>query len=295
LDLVGANNQNLADGGSGGTLTAGNTDIVGQLNVRGATSLTQGLAVGDALSVKGAALFQNNTDSTTALQIQNSAGTSNLLVADTTNTRIGIGTNAPQASLHVSATGSGGDLFRITDTTATSQDVVKVANGGATTFRNQTDSTTAFLIQTASGPTTLFAADTTNLVITIAGNTTTFGSLTLTNAHLKTTQTNPPTIGSGTNCGTTPSLSITAGSTDTAGSFDIITDSGGTLGACSVVITFNKSYGSAPKSIMISPKSTNASGKPMFPSGAASGNFTATMVGTAAGSTSYSYYYFVIE
>ena len=36
-----------------------------------------------------------------AFQIQNSAGTSNLFVADTANTRIGIGTNAPSVELHV--------------------------------------------------------------------------------------------------------------------------------------------------------------------------------------------------
>src|SRR5581483_5643964 len=35
---------------------------------------------------------QNKSDSTTAFQIQNAAGTSNLLVADTSNTKIGIAT-----------------------------------------------------------------------------------------------------------------------------------------------------------------------------------------------------------
>lgn len=45
--------------------------------------------------------FQNVTNSTTAFQIQNAAGTSNLFNADTTNNRIGIGTNAPQYTLDV--------------------------------------------------------------------------------------------------------------------------------------------------------------------------------------------------
>jgi hypothetical protein len=49
----------------------------------------------------GAAVFKNVSDSTTAFQIQNNAGTSNLLVADTTNTRVGIGTASPNTTLSV--------------------------------------------------------------------------------------------------------------------------------------------------------------------------------------------------
>jgi len=42
------------------------------------------------LTVNGTGLFKNTTDSTTALQVQNAAGTSNLLVADTSHTAIGV-------------------------------------------------------------------------------------------------------------------------------------------------------------------------------------------------------------
>ncbi|MDL2342456.1 MAG: hypothetical protein QFB87_05265 [Patescibacteria group bacterium] len=52
---------------------------------------------GNGTTTSGA-LFQNTTNSATAFQIQNAAGTSNLLVADTSNTRIGIGA-APANSL----------------------------------------------------------------------------------------------------------------------------------------------------------------------------------------------------
>jgi len=55
------------------------------------------------LDVAGNALFKNASDSTTAFQIQNAAGTSNLFIADTTNTRIGIGTASPTAKLHLPA------------------------------------------------------------------------------------------------------------------------------------------------------------------------------------------------
>lgn len=46
-------------------------------------------------------LFKNGTNSVTAFKIQNSAGTSNLFNADTTNSRIGIGTAAPAETLDV--------------------------------------------------------------------------------------------------------------------------------------------------------------------------------------------------
>lgn len=46
-------------------------------------------------------IFQNNADSTASFQIQNSTGTSNLLIADTANTRIGIGLTNPSYTLDV--------------------------------------------------------------------------------------------------------------------------------------------------------------------------------------------------
>ncbi len=76
------------------------------------------------------------------------------------NGRVGIGTTSPSALLHVS--NASGPLFVVTDTTATSRDVLTIADGGATTFRNQTNSTAAFQIQNAAGTSNLFVADTTN-------------------------------------------------------------------------------------------------------------------------------------
>lgn len=60
-------------------------------------SATNVLTIGNT----GAALFQNSTNSTTAFQVQNAAGSSNAFVVDTTNTRVGIGTATPGAALEV--------------------------------------------------------------------------------------------------------------------------------------------------------------------------------------------------
>ncbi len=78
----------------GATATLGTNDNNG-LNIR-----TNGTTVA-SLSNTGAATFQNASNSTTAFQIQNTAGTSNLLVADTLNSRIGIGTAGPSSALDV--------------------------------------------------------------------------------------------------------------------------------------------------------------------------------------------------
>ena len=87
--------------------------------------------------------------------------------------------------------------------------------------------------------------------MTVAGISTTFASLTLDNAHFKSTQTNAPTIGTPTNCGTSPTAVFSVGSTDTAGSFTITVGTGGLSTTCNTVVTFNKPYAVAPKSIII--------------------------------------------
>ncbi|MEI7818589.1 MAG: hypothetical protein WCI47_00565 [bacterium] len=54
-----------------------------------------------SVGASGATLFQASTNSTTAFQVQNSAGSSNLFVADTTNTRIAIGQASASYTLDV--------------------------------------------------------------------------------------------------------------------------------------------------------------------------------------------------
>jgi len=53
LDLVGTNAQNLADGNSGGELTAGNTNIVGTIQATGNASFLQNVSVNANLTVQG--------------------------------------------------------------------------------------------------------------------------------------------------------------------------------------------------------------------------------------------------
>jgi hypothetical protein len=57
LDLVGSSGQNLSEGGSGGSITAGNGIFVGSLQVQGSASFGQGLTVAGNLVVSGNVAF----------------------------------------------------------------------------------------------------------------------------------------------------------------------------------------------------------------------------------------------
>jgi hypothetical protein len=58
------------------------------------------------LGQDGAALFRNSADSATGFRVQNAAGTATALNVDTTNTRVGIGTETPAVALHVAVNNS---------------------------------------------------------------------------------------------------------------------------------------------------------------------------------------------
>ena len=83
LDLVGLGGENMSDGDSGGTLTAGNTTVVGTLQVQDQATFVRGLSVGGSLAVQGPAVFETSTNSTVALQVENAAG-NNVINVDTT-------------------------------------------------------------------------------------------------------------------------------------------------------------------------------------------------------------------
>lgn len=147
-----------------------------------------------SLSGTGALYLKNTTNSTSALQVQNTAGT-NVLEVDTTNSRVGINlgsfvtpTNTltvnglttadstAQVAIGTGAVGNKGlviqgiasqtaNLFEAQVSTGTV--VASIGATGATLFKNSADSTAAFAIQNAAG-TNLLNADTTILKVSLA-------------------------------------------------------------------------------------------------------------------------------
>ena len=101
---------------------SGNINTTGQFRVGGVQISSTNLSDGSNLaklngtqSFTGVNTFQNSADSPAAFKIQDAAGTSNLFTADTSNTRIGIGTATPGYTLDVNGDMnlSTGSLYRI--------------------------------------------------------------------------------------------------------------------------------------------------------------------------------------
>jgi hypothetical protein len=294
----------LSSSSATSVLNLGNTNAqivnIGNMNQIGATTIRGGSGVdiqsgqsginlnGGAISITGSAASTLST-SGGALTI-NSATTASWGVSTATS---GVGGNL---TLHAGngATGganNGGDL------------IMQGGNqngggiGGSVVVKPQADSAQAFQVQNSTG-TQLLVADTTAMKLSVTGTTTTFASLTLANAHLASTQTNPPTIGTPTNCGATPTAAVTAGSTDTAGSFTVTTGTGGTSSTCDTIFTFNKAYGAAPKSIIVVGKTDAASAaRQAYVVSSNATTFTLSFGNSAAGanSTAYSFNYWIIE
>ncbi len=165
-----------------------------------------------------------------------------------------------------------------------------------TAYLQQT-SATAFQLQDTTG-TTLLTADTSGMVIKVSGTTGTFATLEINNAHFKSTQTTAPTIGTPTNCGggTGPSAAVTASSTDSAGSFTITAGTTGGPTTCDTVVTFNKAYGAAPKSIIVTAQgAATASARQIYVSASGTTTFTVKFGTAPANSEANTYYYWVVE
>ncbi|HSX30934.1 MAG TPA: hypothetical protein VLE99_03390 [Candidatus Saccharimonadales bacterium] len=86
----------------GGSATGTGKAVITIGNTNGASSLALNAGSGNILATTaGNTSFVSSTDSTSAFQIQNHNSSSNLLIADTTNTRIGIGKTSPSYTLDV--------------------------------------------------------------------------------------------------------------------------------------------------------------------------------------------------
>lgn len=171
-----------------------------------------------------------------------------------------------------------------------------LAQDGAALFQDQTNSTVAFQIQNSLGS-SLFTADTADMAIVISGTTTTFGTLEVSNAHFESVQTTPPTVNSVINCGSGATATVTTGSTDSSGSFTINAGTGSPT-TCDTTVQFNQTYGTTPKSVILTPAST-LGGATSATSASASdtaNSFTVKLApNNATAGAIYSYYYWVIE
>jgi Carbohydrate binding domain len=139
LDLVGLGGQSLTSPGSsglgstGGDLTAGNVTAVGLLQVQGQATFAQGLSTTGNFTVNGNSSFRPSTDSTTAFQVQNAAGTS-ILNVDTSNDLLkfnasGASTSASIATINAPSSFTG-NWFDLQQNGTSYLQLKSVLNGG---------------------------------------------------------------------------------------------------------------------------------------------------------------------
>ncbi len=169
--------------------------------------------------------------------------------------------------------------------------------GGGVIVQAQADSAAAFQVQGSAGG-ALLVADTVASILTIAGTDANFATFAVTDAHIRSTQTSLPTAALPTNCGTGATSAVTAASTDVAGSFMIMTGTGGGASTCDTVISFHRPYAAAPKSIVVVGKSDVASAlRQVYVTSAGPASFTVSFAVSAAGAnnTVYQFSYWVIE
>lgn len=275
-----------------GNLSIGKKDANYKLDIAGGDI---NLSNGTSLRFGGSAAVYGNSTSTVVtggtvnvqsanFRVQSADGGTNYLTITS-----GVATFAGATTFSSTTAHTGAATF---SSTATLNGATSINN----TLTNKVTSASAFKIQNGSSV-DLFVADTTNRIITVKGADTTFASLTVTDAHIKLTQTTAPTISTPTNCGTTPTATVAAGSTDTAGTFTITTGTDGTSSTCDTTLTFRTTYGTAPKSIIVSPRSAIASQRGIYAAPATTTDFAVGFANSAGGTdnTAYTFSYWVIE
>ncbi|MDZ7785827.1 MAG: right-handed parallel beta-helix repeat-containing protein [Candidatus Saccharibacteria bacterium] len=208
---------------------------------------------------------------------------------DAANDRVGVGTTGPGALLHVASNASGDDLLKVTDSTSTARDVLTIADGGATTFRNQTDTVSAFRIQNSTGV-DLLNADTSNMTITVVSATVN-GILTV-NGHIVSGNTSGnTTIAAEVAACTTPTVDLSGN--DTAGTITVTTGTGCASTGALATITFSDAYGAAPR-VTLTPGNANATVLDYY-RGSSTTEFTLETNTVPSDSTEYIYDYQIIE
>ncbi len=180
--------------------------------------------------------------------------------------KVGIGTTSPGALLDVGLAGTTLGVIRLEGSTSGYVDLQPNATAGSVTITLPATTGTAAL--TANNLSAFAATTSSQLAGVLSDETGTAGKAvfdtsptisapTVTGvttfsagATIKSTQTTAPTVAAGVALGIGPTVSIQAGSTDMAGRINITAGTTTTTGVI-VTVTFNGTYGSAPKAVLL--------------------------------------------
>ncbi len=152
----GTNSTRLARGGNGECLTSNATTILWGTCAAGSTTTLQ-QAYGYDTDTGDTIIALDANDDSLIFRNPASGGSDSTYILTLDQLATGA-----KGGLSVQSAGTG-NLLLISDTTATAADVLTIADGGSTTFKTQTNSTTGFQIQNAAGA-SLFSVDTSTSV-----------------------------------------------------------------------------------------------------------------------------------
>jgi hypothetical protein len=275
-------------------ITIGNLNQIGATTIRGGSGVNIQSGAASTVISGGALSMTGNA----ASSLTTTSGALTITSAATTTWGVGTASSGIGGDLTLRA-GQGGSDSNNDGGDLILQGGARNGSGvpGSVIIKPPTDMADAFQVQNSSGVAFL-AADSSTKKIRVTGTNTSFATLALDNSHFSSTQTTTPTISTPSNCGTTPTAAVTAGSTDTAGSFSITTGSGGTSASCDTVLTFNSAYGNAPKSIVVVGKTDAVSAaRQIYVSSSSITTFATTFGLSASGANNvtYSFSYWVVE
>ncbi len=233
--------------------------------------------------VNGTSRFYISNTGAISIAETTSTGTGSSITANSLTT--GDGLLAQTSSLTT------GNLVSLSSTStaaaSNTQTVLKVSTSGVNSTSTQT-SYGFYATNTHSGTAS------TNIAGYFAASGGTVNIAAQFDGHIKSTQTTAPTIGTPTNCGTTPTTAVTTSSTDSAGSFTITAGTGSPT-TCDTIITFNNAFGAAPKSIILTPSTLTGGAKNIYVSATATTTFTVKLATSPAASEVNTWYYQIIE
>ncbi len=291
------NSDDIAEGSIGGNDLASNVNLV-----------TSGYVTTAALNVTGISSFSDAliTPSGTTLKMQPATGGG---IVSTVARNGATGTEVAFdyiANINKAAGNYTGIKLNVTEVSAPGTNYLldlEVASTSKYTVSNSGAVTQAGGLTVSSGGASVtggVTVSTGGLTVStggaaITGNSSVAGNLTIgSGGHIKSTQTTPPTIGTPSSCGTSPSSTMGTGATDATGSLTI-TAGTGSPGTCTVTITYNAAYGSAPKAIILTPASSTGPAKSAYVSANNSGSFNVTLGTAPSASEANTFYYLIVE
>lgn len=276
------------------SITLGNMNQIGPTSIFGGSGIRLASGAADIVMTGGAMSFTGAATST----LKTTSGALVLTSANATTWGVAPAASGNGENLTLYAGGGSGGNDNGGNVVIQGGLATGSGAGGGVVVKPQTDTALAFQIQDSAG-TAFLRADSAGREIAVSGSDSAYAGLTLADAHIRSTQTTPPTIGVPSACGTTPSAAVTSGSTDAAGSFTVTAGSGAVAGPCAVVLTFHQAYATAPKAVIITPTTAVGvapQGKNALVSATTTADITVTIAPTnPAADEVNSYYYWVIE